>query len=104
MNERLRMSVEDYLMGARTLANLQEQLMPITWGEVQVSADTRTAAADAELFIAEFTGGHIEEGDLKTALKNIFKFSSLLLSSGDLSSPLVTRSASQSMTQRVAFG
>ena len=104
MNDLLRMSVEDYLMGARTLASLQEQLMPITYGEVQVTAETTSAAAAAELCIAEFTGGHIEEGDLKAALKDIFKFSSLLLSSGDLSSSLVIRSGSQSRTQIAVFG
>lgn len=98
------MSVEDYLMGTRELANLQEKLIAVTWGEVKADPETKRAAHDAELCIAEFTGGHVDEGVLKAALKELFKFDSFLISSGQLSSPLVTRSSSQSRTQKVAFG
>ena len=98
------MSVEDYLMGTCDLSSLQERLMEVTWGEVTADQETIAAANETELYIAEFTGGHIEMNALKAALKDIFKLNSLLISSGDFSSPVVTRSASQSAIQRVAFG
>ena len=104
MRNQLRMSVEDYLTGTHELPSLQEQLIEVTWGEVSADAETLTAANDAELSIAEFTGGIIDESTLKANLAGIFKFNSLLISSGDFSSAVVSRSASQALTHKVAFG
>lgn len=104
MRNLLRMSVEDYLSGSHAIESLQVRLAEITWGEVTADEETTTLANSAENFIAEFTGGHITEVELRAALTELFKVTSLLISSGDFSSAVVTRSSSQSLTQRVAFG
>ena len=104
MRDLLRMSVEDYLSGSHAIESLQLRLAEITWGEVTADEETTALANSAENFIAEFTGGHVTEIELRAELTELFKMTSLLLSSGDFSSPVVTRFASQSRTQRVAFG
>ena len=103
MSNLLRMTVEDYLGGTRPLSAVQEILMPITWGEVSVDSDLRELADESELAIAEFTGGHIGEAVLRTALTNLFRNNSLVISTGDFSSPFVTLSGSQSQTQRLVY-
>ncbi len=82
MDRLLRMFIQDYLAGNRTLADVQGRIIDITWDMVdEVGQDALDLARQADLHIAEFTGGHISEDVLKSTLRELAGLTSVVITS-----------------------
>jgi hypothetical protein len=64
------MFVQDYLIGERSLDELQAELIGVLWGDRQAQPqETLELAQLLDLHIAEFTGAYIDEEDLRRRLR-----------------------------------
>jgi hypothetical protein len=87
MDKLLIMFVQDFLAGDRPLERLQRLLIDITWDKRdQVSPETLALAQKLDLYIAEFTGGHISEDELKNLSREAAGLNSYVLNAGASSS------------------
>lgn len=102
MDRLLRMFIQDYLAGRRDLADVQSRVIEITWDLVdEVGQHALDLARDADLHIAEYTGGHISEGVLKSLLREVAGLTSVVITSGD--SQPVAKWRSQAQTQQLTW-
>jgi hypothetical protein len=108
MDRLLIMFVQDFLAGDLPLERLQRLLIDITWDKSdQASPETLALAKKLDLYIAEFTGGHISEIDLKNLSREAAGLNSYVVSAGEPSSEQVSpkwHSAVQTDRRIVAFG
>lgn len=103
MDRLLRMFVEDYLAGVRELESLQGLVIDITWdAPSDVAAETLQFARELDLRIAEYTGGHISEDELKSLFREAAGLNSVVITTEAPIPAVKWRSASE--TQRLAFG
>jgi hypothetical protein len=65
----IRRALTRYLAGEVSLYELQEWFVPRAWELLDQDGETHRLAADIELLLAEFTGGHQGEPDLRRALQ-----------------------------------
>ena len=62
--------LQDYLAGAATLDSVQDAAMDILWDDPSDDPLERELAAEFELRLAELTGGHCSEDELKEAMED----------------------------------
>ena len=71
MDKLLRVSAHGYLTGVSTLEALQRLLITILWEKQNnMSPEGLEFAKEVDLRIAEFTGGHASEEDLKQSIED----------------------------------
>ena len=108
MDRLLIMLAQDYLVGDRPLDHLVQRIMDITWDNtVQVNADAMALAKELDLRIAEFTGGHIEEGVLKDLIREAADLKPFVLNAGDQalrSEAPVWQTNPETQTRKVVLG
>lgn len=106
MDRLLIMFAQDYLSGDRPLDHLLQVIMDITWDNTaKVSADTVGLAKEMDLRIAEFTGGHINEGVLKDLIREAAGLKPFVLNAGALASEApVWQTTPETQTRKVACG
>jgi hypothetical protein len=64
----IREAVARYVSGQTPLNDVQIWFVPRAWEVLETSAPAAAVAAAIELFLAEFSGGDLSEGDLREAL------------------------------------
>lgn len=65
----IREALATYVSGEIPLAEFQEWFVPRAWEALAEGGPASDLASDVELLLAEFTGGHGSEYDLREALK-----------------------------------
>ena len=100
MDTLLMPSIKGYLIGEVALEQLQNQLIDITWGDQnQIPQDTAVLAKNIQLCIAEFTGQHISELSLKSAIRDVAGIKLFVVDAPVSSSP-ISRWGSAATTQK----
>lgn len=69
MNALLVMMLRDYVSGEMPFERMQDVILDITWDGKDVDPDAKELADEVDLRIAEFTGGHITEEELKALIR-----------------------------------
>lgn len=105
MDRLLPMFVQDYLAGERDLDEVQSLIIDVTWDMAdQVAPETLELAKQLDLCIAEYTGGHITENDLKGLLRDALGLTSFVITSDDARPTLEWRSASPTQRRTLVLG
>jgi len=105
MDRLLPMFVQDYLAGTRDLDEVQSLIIDITWDLAdQVAPETLELAKELDLRIAEYTGGHIAENDLKGLLRQALGLTSYVITSNDSKPVFEWRSAAPTQRRTLVLG
>jgi len=67
----LRQHLLDLLLGETTLLEFDEWFALQTWDDSNVALDTRELAAEVELVLAEYTGGHWTWAEVRSHLQDL---------------------------------
>lgn len=104
MDRLLPMLVQDYLAGERELEDVQRLIIDITWDMAgEVAPETLALAKELDLHIAEYTGGHILENDLKRLFRDALGLASFVITSDGSQPALEWRSAAPTQRRTLAF-